>query len=382
MNSKRNYRAYLNVILLKMTQSPKTIHKLELTLLVIIIIITVQTFLCGCCLAGQNQHENRWLRAHLSEIEGDPPEDDQDYNQTSYIDRAVGQIDALNPTKCGRANFPHNWMKKLNSYTCSNEQQSLLDTNESARFATRIAGGYEPKSGDFPSIVQIVYLDSPDSIFCTGVLIHSDLVLTAAHCVEEPSSGYRVYVGSVSSCNKDNRAISVRVADYCISSNYLPGDEPENDWAVLKLVRPIKYSYVVQPVCMNFRRPPTRNVACVTAGFGMADDDMASPRLRASVMSRCRQQGVPATTCWEQIRPSSWSGNTCEGDSGSPMYCFDTCSKNEPTMHLVGVLSTGTNKHCGKHLKDYSFFTDIHKQAKSRRMQEILFGCIRKLRDV
>lgn len=369
-----------------MSHLTEATNQLKFTLLLVVII--VQTFLV--CLSSQN-NGHRWRKADLLfDTKRELPEEHKDDNNYEFNDqmenydgfpKASHQIDAFNPAKCGRANFPHNWMKKLNSYTCLNaDQQPMSKTNESVRIGMRIAGGYQPKLGDFPSVVQVVYLAGLDQSLCSGVLIHNDLVLTAGHCVEGPASKAMVFAGSVSLFNADDRGLSLKVAGQCVAENYVPGDDLENDWAVLRLARPVRYTRAIQPVCLDFRRAPNRNVACVTAGFGLTDFDELSMKLRAAVMSRCRRPGAPDTTCWEQIRPSPWSGNTCKGDSGSPMYCFDGCSQSRPTMHLVGLLSTGTNDRCAKYEKDYSFFTDIHKQAKRKRMQELFLGCIDKLR--
>ena len=59
----------------------------------------------------------------------------------------------------------------------------LADDRETQTISTRIVGGVESTSTQWPAIVSIKYRGAVDEHFCGGSLIAEQWVLTAAHCM-------------------------------------------------------------------------------------------------------------------------------------------------------------------------------------------------------
>lgn len=64
-------------------------------------------------------------------------------------------------------------------------------------YKKRLSAGFKVAPGEFPSYVQVNFVNIVDlrARFCDGTLIHKDLVVTAAHCIDETLKGYVVAGG-------------------------------------------------------------------------------------------------------------------------------------------------------------------------------------------
>ena len=135
------------------------------------------------------------------------------------------------------------------------------------------------EEGKYPWIVQM-------SMGCTGALIDSTHVLTAAHCflgskyyVEKPkradaanitvSLGTNINIFCRSSPPYCYPAVVANVSDYTLHPTWETLDLLGSDVAVLTLTSPVQYSDKVKPICLPSN--PGKNYVgkvAVASGFG------------------------------------------------------------------------------------------------------------------
>lgn len=198
----------------------------------------------------------------------------------------------------------------------------------------QVIGGTPAAQGEFPWIARL-------SMGCGGSMITQELVLTAAHCVPAtgPTTGITATLGAVDL--QDPNRITVR-------SNYVyrapgGGDPPGNDWALIRLERPVDVPTV--PIATT---PDYDSGTFTVAGWGAASEGGPQERflLKAQVPfiddAQCASAGgiyvglVPA----QEICAGNWDSggvDTCQGDSGGPMLNKDTAGN----WVLVGLTSWG-----------------------------------------
>ena len=137
----------------------------------------------------------------------------------------------------------------------------------------RIAGGERVEEGKYPWIVQI----RSSLGTCTGALIDSAHVLTAAHCFlgskyfhnpgERADGNITVTLGT--NINFSRGPVLTTVSDYTLHPTWETLDLLGADVAVLTLTSPVQYSDKVKPICLPSN--PGQNYVgkvAVASGFG------------------------------------------------------------------------------------------------------------------
>jgi len=214
----------------------------------------------------------------------------------------------------------------------------------------RIVGGVEARPGSHPWIVS---LQQYNSHFCGGTLIRvgnkeeSDIVVTAAHCVYDGTSGLTVTAGA----HSFDRPPSGQVTVDGVRTVYHPQYNPRNylnDIAIVKLAKPIKFSSTIQPACLPAPgEQVSDNTVGTVAGWGHT-------REGAYDTSRILMQvGVPtinSQTCANNYRGAflisakemlcagypGGAKDSCQGDSGGPLVF-----QGSQGYVLQGVVSFG-----------------------------------------
>jgi hypothetical protein len=218
-------------------------------------------------------------------------------------------------------------------------------------------------SYDFPTTGQLLYgydtlppgpIDDDNQIsWCSGTLIGCETFLTASHCVEDdPDPGhYRVFL---------QHAGVFDVVSVARHPSYTSGGFPEFDVAVLKLAAPVTS---INPTEINSALNPPIGTIGTIAGFGRsggAAEDYGIKRAGLVETSDCTGLlaglGNTEIVCWDFLSPIGPAGadsNTCNGDSGGPL--FADLGGGEV---VVGVTSGGANGLCLP--TDYSYDANVY----------------------
>jgi len=154
------------------------------------------------------------------------------------------------------------FMKKKCCNSCKNLNRSAKENVEKycgyissdlqagVNLFKKIIGGKEVVYGTVP---WQAYIPQKGRMFCGGVLVNSQFLLSAAHCFHlryssRPSSLY-VYLGKHKLYGYDNGMRRFKVAEIRIHPLFDTGSG-NNDIAILKLISPVIYSTYIRPACL------------------------------------------------------------------------------------------------------------------------------------
>lgn len=225
-----------------------------------------------------------------------------------------------------------------------------------------IVGGCPVSVSRFPWQVSLRIYNTKHSRwehFCGGSLIHSQWVLTAAHCVQLKGMevhDLRVQVGELRLYENDQLMTVAKIICHPKFSEKLSA-RGGADIALLKLETPVVLSEHVRPVSLPAASQRiSSKKTCWVAGWGVIENHRPLPP-----PYHLREVEVPIVDnrdCEQKYRTNSSSDNTtriikddmlcagmdgrdaCQSDSGGPLVCRWNCSWVQ-----VGVVSWG--RGCG-----------------------------------
>ncbi|XP_068222344.1 CLIP domain-containing serine protease B4-like [Palaemon carinicauda] len=196
-----------------------------------------------------------------------------------------------------------------------------------------------------------------EDAICGATVIHPRYLLTAAHCVLDPTRPVRsIRLGELDFSQQDetnSRPIDYAVEVITVHPDFDPNlVERYNDIALIKTARDIEFNEVVYPFCLTPERPPP-NAVVSASGFGKVNETSRSPvlqeaELKVISLADCEAsyQQMKSGDVLRQRYPNLLQGHDtlcagdpgkgpCEGDGGGPLFRTDENGRR----FLVGVIS-------------------------------------------
>uniref|UniRef100_A0A6G1SM59 Coagulation factor X n=1 Tax=Aceria tosichella TaxID=561515 RepID=A0A6G1SM59_9ACAR len=284
-------------------------------------------------------------------------------------DIVLNFIDAYDESVCGKSKM-RDWQMDEQAFNCSYSSRRATPGRYSRMTAggmransssDRIVDGDPAHEGEFPSMVQVLpTIPQRPYGFCGGTLIHSNLVITAAHCVESATE-VTIRLGSLLADNSDGIEISADKWLYTgnFSNDYTP------DLALVRLSEDVDYVVGrIEPACLRIKSRHHDNAICAAAGFG---GDYGHRLQTIALKRNCDHEHYldQYSTCYARPSPNE-PGGLCRGDSGSGLYCFaPKRGCGEQRSYVVGAAVAVPNKfsHCLPGKKYYQYFVDFQKNS-------------------
>jgi len=196
---------------------------------------------------------------------------------------------------------------------------------------SRVIAGQPAARGAWPWQILMFY---DGNMGCGGTLIAPNWVITAAHCVygkEWYPRRFTVRVGEHDFNRVEGSEVDHQVERVFRHPNYNPRTF-ENDIAIFKLARPVKYNRFVKPACL-----PSGVVSvgssCYITGWGKIHHPGQMYHLLQQAVLKVPSNQVCDAKNWRgigiHVRPSMICGGDggrtrvggCHGDSGGPFVC-------------------------------------------------------------
>ena len=202
-----------------------------------------------------------------------------------------------------------------------------------------IVGGQMVNPADYPSVVALE--EGPGNWFCTGTLIATDWVLTAAHCVAEgPTTGLHVRFDDPD-VNDATGGKVVAISEVHAHPDF-DWEAWDNDIALVRLAEPVT-DRAPTPI---HREVVAAATAVIDVGYGVADNNDGGGGLLRSVdkvTADCAGANDPGVSGDNLVCMDANDGRgSCFGDSGGPAFM-----RVNGSLVVAGVTSGGTGELCG-----------------------------------
>lgn len=201
----------------------------------------------------------------------------------------------------------------------------------------RIINGTACEEGNSPVVsLELIYEGGAKNL-CSGTLIKRDTVLTAGHCFDQgEEQGLETIIVTGGSTGTGSQRVAA--AEYSRHDGYDSSIDGavKNDVALVTLERSLSLptSSIFASADLKVGDP------LAIFGFGL-DEDERTGIFKSGTMTidSITQDNIYAIY-------SKTSSNTCNGDSGGPVYMRGTRPDGKTITGLVGVVSAGLGEGC------------------------------------
>jgi len=272
-------------------------------------------------------------------------------DRTMDLEAEVQSLKLITTTLCEVVeNMLENSQAKTNA-----QSRSTVDDSTRALLA-RIIGGQMVQPGEFPDCAAVGNDDF--GYFCTGVLVHPRVVLTAGHCAAEPIT--KVFLRGRQLSNQSQGEIRT-VENVIVHPNYNEIEVPWNDITVLILSAPS----TVQPVAIASMAEFEADDSLTLVGFGSdspngqsgfgtkrrVEVDLTSTQgfSPSQILGVQREHGYSISHEFHGGRVRSGM-DSCNGDSGGPAYLNLPDGSETGVFKVAGLTSRAANSsnvNCG-----------------------------------
>jgi len=239
-------------------------------------------------------------------------------------------------------------------FVCGQRPCGCPNYNPAKSFISKIVGGKDTVPFTYPWLVALADRYTTDP-FCTGFIISSNAILTAAHCLNGRDPNRLQILARAHDLRQFN-GDRYDIDRWFIHPEYRFNNSMHvNDIAIMK----IKQSFAndLRPCCLPTIQSsiyPRAQTKAVVSGWGKLvakPTSRTSPILQHVVMPIVDERNIK---CRESIVDSNrqlCAGynnlpiDTCSGDSGSPLLVVEYNDQNQGHFVATGIVSYG-NRQC------------------------------------
>lgn len=236
-------------------------------------------------------------------------------------------------------------MASVGMVGCANPKDnasSIATASEQKLNSTGIIGGTDAVGSEDFAKVTVLLVDAVQGAVCSGTLLATDTLLTAAHCVQsQPAALKVVFLADLDALTAENKAQVVRdVTALEASPTYaLHQDEEFNngDIAIVHFVGGLASGYTTA-LMAALPKPVKTGDKVLLAGYGNSvggSEQSGAGKLR-SVETSIKNASYSKS---EILVEQSLGKGACHGDSGGPLFIRNRAG----ALVVAGVTSRGVD---------------------------------------